>query len=320
MMWPSVEDERAGALADRLKVPAPDGWKRHSIPLTITFFVLTCIGVVAFAAFFSIIHAPYGVLTLAATIAAAELLIRMYKFQRTGVESALWIAGPIAFIISLPSQGKPEALLVFAAAALIAGLRVRNPVFIAAGAVLVDVYVHVKTHSALATVAFALGVTAGAAVALAREWKRPTTEWMWIALVLVMPLASYLAVTTLGIAYVIAGIALLAGGIAIKHRALLIGGAVSLATGAFEMQKHLAIADEAKLIAGGVIVLAIAIVMTRILRNNTRGFVISKTEDKYEVAQILGAIRIPAQPSPAASDHLDAGGGGFGGGGATGSV
>ena len=320
MIWPSVEDERLGALADRLKVPVASTWRRHSIALTITFFVLTCIGVAAFAAFFNLIRAPYGILTLVATIACAELLIQGYRFQRTGVEAALWIAGPVAFIISLPSQGKPEALLVFAAAALVAGVRVRNPVFIAAAAILVDVYVNVKTHNPWATLAVALAITAGAAIALAREWRRPSTEWMWIALVLAMPMAAYLAITTLGVAFAIAGMVLIGGGIVVRHRALLIAGTIALGIGAFDMQKHLALADEAKLIVGGAIVLAVAIVATRRLRNNTSGFVIAKTEDKYEALQIIGAISVPpAQPAPA-PQHFEAGGGGFGGGGATGDV
>ena len=112
MMWPTVEEDRLAALGELLHSKAQPAWRRHSIPLTITFFVLTCIAVAAFAAFLDLIRAPYGVATLAVCIGIAELLIQGYNFQRTGVESALWIAGPVVFIISLPNQGKPEAALV----------------------------------------------------------------------------------------------------------------------------------------------------------------------------------------------------------------
>jgi hypothetical protein len=318
-MWASVEDDRRSALAELLRTKSPSPWRRHSIPLTITFFVLTCIAVAAFAGFLAILSAPYGVMTLAVCIGIAELLIQGYKFQRTGVESALWIAGPVSFIISLPSQGKPEAVLVFAAAALIAGLRVRNPVFIAAAAILVDVYVHVKWSNPLATVLFALALTMVAAIALFREWRRPATEWTWIVLVLVMPIAAYVAAESLGIAFAIAGAVLLALGVRSRHRALLGGGAIAFAIAAYDAQKSIAVPAEAKLIAAGVFVLVIALALTRALRNRTSGFVTTKTRDRYEALQIIGAISVAA-PAPAADAGMKTGGGGFGGGGATGSV
>ena len=59
----------------------------------------------------------------------AEWLIRQRRFFGTGIESALWIGALFAIIFSLPSSGKPEALLVFAAACAMAGLRVRSAVF-----------------------------------------------------------------------------------------------------------------------------------------------------------------------------------------------
>jgi hypothetical protein len=319
MMWSTVDDDRLAALGELLHSKAQPAWRRHSIPLTITFFVLTCIAVAAFAAFLHLIRAPYGIATLAVCIGIAELLIQGYKFQRTGVESALWIAGPVAFIISLPSQGRPEAVLVFAAAAGVAGWRVRNPVFIAAAAVLVDVYVHIKWHNAIATVAFALVVTIIAAIALLREWRRPTTEWAWVSVVIVMPIASYITADTFGAAYALAGIVLVALGVHARHRALLVGGVIAIAIGMFDVQKLIANPLEEKLIAGGVLVLAIAITLTRTLRGRTTGFVTTKARDRYEVLQIVGAITIPA-PAIAPSNDFKAGGGGFGGGGATGSV
>src|SRR6185295_4327833 len=124
-------------------------------------------------------------------LGCAEFLIYAYHFERTGVESALWLAGLFAFIISLPSQNRPEAILAFAGAAMVAGARLRNAVFIALAAVLVDFYVDKKFHDARATLAFALVLTAIAAVALLREWRRPSTELMLSLLVVVMPATAY---------------------------------------------------------------------------------------------------------------------------------
>jgi len=320
MRWPTVEEDRLSALAELLHSKSQSPWRQHSIPLTITFFVLTCIAVAAFAGFLSLIRVPYGIATLAICIGIAELLIQGYKFQRTGVEAALWIAGPVAFIISLPSQGRAEALLVFAAAFLVSGLRVRNPIFIAITAVLVDVYVNVKWHDQRATVLFALLMTAGAAIALTREWRRPATEWTWIALVLVMPIAAYLTMQGFGLAYLVAGIALIALGVRTRHRALLVGGALAIGISAYDIQKTIANPLEAKLIASGVLVVAIAIALTRALRNRSTGFVTTKTRDRYEALQIIGAITVAPQAPAAAQPEFKAGGGGFGGGGATGSV
>ena len=321
MIWPTADEERLGLLADQLKLPLATNWRRHSIPLTVTFFVLTCVGVAAFEAFLNLIEAPYGPITLVASIGCAELLIQSYRFQRTGVENALWIAGPIAFIVSLPRQNRPEALLVFAAAFLIAGSRVRNPIFIAIAAIVVNVYAYDKLHSAPSAIAVGLGITALAALALLREWRRPTTEGTFDALVLVMPLAAYIIVASLGVLFAMVGVALLGLGVALRHRVLLWAGAIAIGIGGYDLQKRIDGYTEAKLIVAGIALVAIAAVLTNRLRRNSIGFVATETEDKLEALQMLGAIHVSSTPASSASQpEFKAGGGGFGGGGATGDV
>src|SRR5437588_7523520 len=86
-----------------------------------------------------------GWITAVIALATAEWLIRRGGFRETGVEAALWLGGLFAFIAGLPSQHKPEALLVFALAAVIAGARVRNPWFGALAVVLVLIYLDQKS-------------------------------------------------------------------------------------------------------------------------------------------------------------------------------
>ncbi|MGZ4779264.1 MAG: hypothetical protein ACXV5L_08705 [Thermoanaerobaculia bacterium] len=337
MSWQPAAAERLAAIAERagrwrangwifadqkrrIETAAAGPWRRHSLPLAITFFLLTCLGVTAFSIFLELIHLPYGPITLVVCLTCAELLIYFYHFERTGVESALWIAGLFAFIISLPSQQKPEAILAFAAAALVAGARLRNAVFIALAAVLVDVYIDTKTHDPRPTIAFALIVTAGAAIALLRTWRRPSTELMLSLLVVVMPATAYLS-TKVGIPIGIAGVVLLAAGFVIRHRAFLISGALAIALATYELQERIAWSVEVKLMVAGAIVFAIAVLLARLWRHNTRGFVTEKTAERFEVMQIAGAIHVSGAPAPApAQPHMEPGGGSFGGGGATGDV
>ena len=71
----------------------------------------------------------------------------------------------------------------------------------------------------------------------------------------------------------------------------------------------------------GAIVLAIAVVLSRRWRGNTRGFVTDKIKERFEAMQIAGAIHVSGSPAPApAQSQLEPGGGSFGGGGATGDV
>jgi hypothetical protein len=235
------------------------------------------------------------------------------------VESALWIAGLFAFIISLPSQHKPEAILAFAGAAMLAGARLRNAVFIALAAVLVDVYIDTKTHDPRPTIAFALIVTAVAAIALVRTWRRPSTELMLSLLVVVMPATAYLS-TKVGIPIGIAGVLLLAEGLVIRHRALLISGGIAIALATYDLQERIAWSVEMKLIVGGAVLFAVAVVLSRLWRNNKQGFVTEKIAERFEAMQMVGAIQVSAAPTPAPQSHLDPGGGSFGGGGATGDV
>src|SRR6266540_1887754 len=129
---PTPEEERANA------------WRRMSLVAQIVFFVLTIVAIAAAYGFLTLLHLPPGWILAIVCIVLAEFLIQRHRFWRTGVESALWIGGLYAFIFSLPSSGKPEAILVFVAAAAIAGWRVRNALFGVLALVLATVYLMAK--------------------------------------------------------------------------------------------------------------------------------------------------------------------------------
>jgi len=87
----------------------PFAWRTSALLLRLVFFALTSVGVAAFYGLMKLFLLPAGLITAALTIAAAELLIVRRHFFRTGIESALWLGGLFAIIVSLPSSGKPEA-------------------------------------------------------------------------------------------------------------------------------------------------------------------------------------------------------------------
>jgi len=187
MTTPTIAEERALALR------RPGQWRRASIITQIVLFILTAIGIVAFFWLCDLIHLPRGWITAAVSIAVAELLIQRLHFWRTGVESALWIGGLFAFVVSLPSSGKPEAILAFVAASAIAGWRMRNALFGTLATVLVAVYMIVKEWPWLAA-GFALAVCLTALVAETRLWQRPSTEFLWEGLLIVMPVVAYVPI------------------------------------------------------------------------------------------------------------------------------
>jgi len=319
MSWgPSVEDERVDALRRN-----SSGWRRHGIVLSVVFFGLTALALGASWALLG------GIATAAVALAVAEWLIHRKRFFGTGIESALWIGALVALITELPSSGKPEALLVFAAAFALAGVRVRSAVFGCAAMACVLVYVAVKTHSGWPPLAFGLAVALLAAAALRREWQRPSTERLLGALMIVMPVAAEIAWAFAGkgtavLPFAVLAALLLALGIHGRDRVTLATGALVAGIAAYEARDLLDVPLEAKLVAAGVLLIAIAVALTRALRGRTSGFVIepSAVTPYDEALQILGTLpsaHPPAAPEAPAGPDLESGGGSsFGGAGAGG--
>ena len=333
---PSVAEERAHALHGDTR------WRYNGTLLSIVFSVLAALAVMAAFGLFHLLRIPRGVLSATLAIATAEWLIRKYRFFGTGLESSLWLCGLFAFIFGLPSKGKVEALLVFAAAAAMAGWRMRSAFCGALAAVLIVAYIAAKWDSLALTASVAALIAIAATLALRQIWQRPSTERLFAGLALVIPVAGYVATlvqrifksgkfpTSVPVAIVLAATAvvLLIAGIAWRDRILLISGTLCCALAAIELRDVIAAPAEAKLIAAGAIVVIIAISISRALRNATRGFVVTPVRAAAydEAIQIAGIISLAphghAPPQDSGPDLADStsptdksfGGAGAGGG------
>ena len=306
-------------VAEHLEVP----WRTNGILAQCFFFVLTCIALGAFYGLAHLLEMPRpGVITGVAAIVLAEVLIAKRWFF-TGVEAALWIVGLFALISELPRSGTPESMLVIAAACAIAGARVRNPLFGAAAAIFVMLYVEKRFDLG---VVCALLIALASCIALLREWQRPSTEMLWIALALVRPVAGRFTAdaqwrTTTIVLYTVFGAIALILAITRRHHALLLTAMIALGIAATDFAEPIAAPAEVKFAVAGALLLAIAFAISRKLRGRTHGFVLTPMEltpfdDAMELGATLNLQPAAAQPEPG----LSTGGGKFGGAGASGDV
>jgi hypothetical protein len=312
---------RNDAITAQLDVP----WRTNSLLAQAAFFLLTCIGLGAFYGFLHVFDTGReGLVTGVAAIVLAEYLIGARRWFFTGVEAALWIGGVFALISELPSSGKPEAMLVLAAGAAIAGARVRNPLFGALAAIFIMLYFERRFDLG---VLCALVIALAACIALLRTWRRPTTEALWIALALVMPIAGRFTAdavwrdTTI-LLYAIFGIIALSLGLAKRHHALFLTAIIALGIAGGDFAEKLNDwPNEAKLAIGGALLLIIAFAMSRALRGRTHGLVLTPIElTPFDNAAEIGATLAlqPTAPTPVAQSTPASGGGEFGGAGASG--
>ena len=313
-----------------------DPWRRYGLAVSVVFFGLTALGVTALFGLCDLLHLPKGAITAILSIGAAELLIRRARFFGTGIESALWLGGLFAIIFDLPSSGRPEALLVFAAAFALAGMRMRIPLMEAVAVVLIVVYAAVKSHSQWPPMLAGMLIAIAAAIALQRVWQRSSTEHFFAALAVVMPVAGYvtrfftgdwgyrtvaldssLQITAM---LLLTALVLLTLGIRSRDRILLISGALVIALAIFENRHWFPWTIETQCIVGGVMLTAIGIAISRSRHGGTEGFVVTPVEagSYEELAQMGGALLVAHPTSDDPASPQTGGGGGFGGGGASG--
>jgi hypothetical protein len=324
MSWfpgPSVEEERTEELR-HLPVTgvAATAWRHNGVMLRIVFGILAIVALAALFGFFAVLSMPKEWLTGLIAIGTAEWLIRRYHFFATGVESALWISGAFVLIFTLPSSGKIEAILVFAFAAGLAGWRMRDAAFGGVASILVIAYVAAKWQSVPMTMIAASMLAIAAALAMRRTLQRPSTNWLFAGIALVMPMTGYAATiflrifhnfaSSLPLAMILAATAilLLAMGIAWRDRVLLISGTISLALVAVELQDRVGGSMEVKVIAFGLLFIAAGVLLARTLRGATRGFVTTPVRiAAYDDAMQIGGIIAIAPHGEHAASH-DAGG------------
>ena len=312
-----IEHERALMLPEIAAATVPH--RTHKILLRATLFVLTIVGVVALYFFFDQIDVAYeGFATGVVAISLAEVLIRKWRWWWTGVEEALWIGGVYALIIELPSRGTPESLLVLAAGAALPGARVRNPLFGALAAGFVAAYFEERFD--LGVIA-ALVMALGAAFGLLRTWRRPSNEFLCIAIAIVLPVVGYAQAdanwrhATIALFFAF-GLVTLFLAIRHRHHALFLAGAIGIGVGSIELARTIELALEAKLAIAGALLLGGSWLASRALRDRTTGIVATPSkltpfDDELEVAATISLPR-------ADFDQKVESGGEFGGAGATG--
>ncbi|HYH07224.1 MAG TPA: hypothetical protein VEK11_09235 [Thermoanaerobaculia bacterium] len=303
-------------IAARLETP----WRTNGVLVQIVFFALTCVAMGAFYGLCNVLSVPgEGIVTGVLAIAVAEYLIHAKRWWATGVEIALWVGGLFSFISELPSNGTPEAMLVLGAACAIAGRRVRNPIAGAVAAIFVMTWAEKRLD---------LGVLAALLMALAaiflllRTWQRPTTEWLLIAIAIVLPVAGWFHADAIWRNVTIllyAAFAAIAFALAMRkrHHAFFFAALIACAIAAFELARTVAGPEELKIAVAGAALLGLAFVATRILKDKTSGFVSTRTR-YHDTLETL--VTITAAPSPAPSAPQPASGGNFGGAGASGNL
>jgi hypothetical protein len=302
------------AIAAQLEQP----WRANGFLVQAVFFVLTC---VALGAFY-LLTGDNGVLTGVVAIAAAEYLIRRTRWFFTGVEAALWLGGLFALISELPRSGTPESVLVIAAACAIAGARVRNPLFGAAAASIVAYYFE-DTRDA--GVLVALVVASLALLALGRTWRRPTTEWLFIAIALIVPLVGYSFAdhqwrNVTIVLYAVYGALALLLALGWRHHACFLAAMIGFGVAAMELGDKLdAVPFELRLATGGTLLLALAFIINRALRDRTSGFVLTpaKLTPMDEELQLAATFALKPETADVEAPKK-AEGGSFGGAGASG--
>jgi hypothetical protein len=301
------------AFERQLEVP----WRISGLLLQIVFFVLTLIAVGAFSGLLHVLRVPYvGVVTGAAAIVVAEVLIARRWFF-SGVEAALWLSGLFSFVTELPRSGTPESFLILAAVCGIAGVRVRNPIFGAVAAIFIAVWFEERFDAGLIA---ALVIALFGCVALLREWRRPTTEGLWIAFALLLPIAARFMADarwqTMTIAlYLAYATIVIAAAVMVRHHALFFSAMIAFGIGGAELGSRFAGTPlELRLAASGAALLGLAFFVHRTLRERTLGFVVTplRLTSFDDVAEIGGTlalqpVHLPLEAAPAGESFGGAG-------------
>lgn len=340
---PSVDEERqiacesllrsaekrgwiTGAEGKAASAALAPGWRRTSLLLRLIGFVT---GIVLASALFGLcelFELPSGILTAIGAIAAAEFLILRKRFWRGGIEESLWIGGLFSVIFDLPGPPQNEGLLLFAAASLVAAIRLLHPWFAALSIAFVAGYMH-SEFGGWSTVALLYSAAALSVVVVSRRRRSPMVE----------SLASILAVFAFPPAYILlklndlvpnhvailagflSAAAMLGAGIVLRHHAPLLGSLLLFSVVSGDWAATWPVRPEWRFLLCGGVALAGAQLADRMLRGRTKG-VTSRREPDIEALEIVQAVSVHASArtevdTPAQREGR---GGEFGGGGASG--
>lgn len=320
------------ATRNRIRESARTSWKPSSLFSRLVFFVLTLVCIGAFWALMDLTEIPFpGVITAVASIALAEFLIVRRRFFHIGPEEGLYLGGLIALVTDFGVNDLNIALL-FAAAALLAGIRVGNDLFIVGAALLVALYLYLKLQSGTVAAGYCIALAIISYAVLTRPIARPSWARTLASMILILPPAAFLfhiagatsrvsPLTRVGFA--VLAFLFIAAGVRARFHSAILSGMILLGLVIWNLSAHLAWPGEAQLIGWGLLGLAIAIGIEQWLRRSRSGITARRLLDPegfgiLEAASVgmLGASSTPSQPDRTA--QLETGEGEFGGGGATG--
>lgn len=305
-LLPKAERKRVAAL------PVQTKWRVASLWARIVFFILTAVGMswcYGFLRLFQLPNAPAAILVGVGSIALAEMLMRRANFFRTGIEEALYLGGLVSLILSLPSSGKPEAVIVFIIAFAWCGLRLAHGFFIGVATMLWIAYAAWKFESGVVGGYVSLALLLVAIIADAAPRKRPYAQFALNMQMLLLPTTTGFLICSspthtqpnaglVGIIGVLSS-ALLAFAIVRGVRPLIASTTLNILITIGDLLARTRIADEALAIAVGASMLVGAILLERRLRGRERGL----NGDKFEAKPLAGAIEMIATAAAGAAAH-----------------
>jgi len=344
--FPTTDEERSGVLRSRLRSWKRSGlidpeqdrmlteknrtrWTHSGLISRVIYFVLTLVCVAAIYGLMSLAGFPENVVTGVLCLAAAEVLILRFGLFRSGPDEALYLAGLFLLIFALPGHSTDEGIALFAAGLLLAGIRVRNGLFLTASIAVVILYLAVKMDRGEVAAFISLGVAFAALALLNREWRHPVWDRFFSFTVIVLPPLAYALVTfdkpiarnpvILGASIVAA--LLIVAAIAIRAHAPLISGLIVLGLGGYEAGQQIVVPVEAKLMLAGGLLGSAVLVFHRYLGGRTTGITADELLESHELTLLepaAAAVLAGAQPRPTTAHEMQSGGGSYGGGGASG--
>lgn len=347
---PTVSEERWLLLAGRYpalrvaveKAGHGGGWKTTTWLARCLGFVLGVIACGMFAGVLVPFGSPWLVGGLLAMV-AAEWLVAQRRVFRSGIEEALYFCGAAAVVVQILiwMDGNSEAFSValFAAALLLIGWRLLNPLFTTVAAALwslaialVDRQLFDSRLNTLAAAGFCVVLAVAALIAGGREWRRPAHDRMLDGLVILMPwcangwLIAYYGYRNDRMNFIALAVALaffvanLATGVKRRAHAPLIGALGNLACAASAAFLLLDWPRHWELIVAGALLLVAAIFLDRRLRDRREGITSRPVEQPagLDLAQLAAAAHLSPAPGAAPAEGMQGQGGDFGGGGASG--
>jgi hypothetical protein len=348
---PTVAEERWLVLAARypaLRAAAEQTgrggrWKTTTWLARCLGFFLGLLGTGLFVGVLSPFPSPWLVGGLL-VMAVAEWMVAQRRVFRSGIEEAVCLCGAVAVVVQLliwNSSGNNDALDValLATAVLLVGWRLLNPLFTTLAAAgyslaiaLVDQHFFDSGMNTLEAGIACAVLAVVALVASGRQWQRPSHDRMLDGLVITMPWLAHVWLVAdawrgdVRMNYIVLGLALaffvVNSFVGVKRRqhAPLIGALGNLACAGYALHRLLSWPMHWQLIAAGGMLLAVAVILDRMLRDRSEG-ITSRAMDEpggLDLLQIAGAASVAPAPGAAPPPGVEGHGGGFGGGGASG--